>query len=146
MHILFAALIALATPAPSPPPAIVALTQTFLDAANSNDATKFAGMFTSDAVVVDEDAPFTWSGPNAGVAWWKAVQQLIASHKAGLRVTGDPFSEYRQAGDTAYAIQPLHIAHIVAGITRVQLGTETFTFRNVRGAWKISSATWTTRP
>ena len=148
MHILLAALIALATPPPSlpPPPQIVALTQTFLAAANANDARKFAGIFTDDAIVIDEDAPFVWSGPNAGVAWWKAVEEIIKAHKAGLQVTADPFSEYRQKGDAAYAIAPLRIAHVMGGKTRTQLGTETFTFRNVNGTWKISSATWATKP
>ena len=150
MHLLFAALLALTQPAPTPPPQIVALTQTVLDAANANDAAKLAGIFTKDARVIDEDSPFSWSGASAGVKWWHSVQRALAKRGgATLRVTALPFSEYRQdrEGDDAYLIQPLTIAVTSNGNTKTELGAETYTFhKDDDGTWMISSATWTTRP
>ncbi len=133
---------------PRPPAQIVALARAVVDAANANDPSKLSGLYTDDAVVIDELAPYVWTGANAGAQWWTAVGQILAASKiAALHVTALSVSEYRAAGDVAYVIQPLQITETNAdGKTRTELGTQTYTFRNVNGTWKISSATWTTKP
>ncbi|MDE2482301.1 MAG: DUF4440 domain-containing protein [bacterium] len=154
MKVLVAALTSLAlltlparaAPQAAPPAPIVALARTIVDAANANDATKLAGKFTDDAVVIDEDAPFVWRGPDAGVAWWHAVQRAIAAKHATLHAVARPPSEYRRSGVRAYLIQPVEIVKSAGGKTITEYGTQTYTFQLAGGAWKISSAVWTTKP
>ena len=140
------ALLTLGAAPPRLPAGINALTQAVLVAANTNNAAKLANICTADAVVVDENPPFVWRGANAGVEWWQGVQEVLGTMHATLHVTEFPFSEYRQDASSAYLIQPLKITITTSRKTINELGTETYTFRKVNGAWKISSATWTTKP
>jgi uncharacterized protein (TIGR02246 family) len=135
-------------PTPEPPPQIIALAQAVVDAANANDASKFAGLYTDDAIVIDELAPYVWTGASAGAQWWTAVAKILVANKvASLHAAALSISECRVSGDAAYMITPLRITETTAaGKTRTELGTQTYTFRNVDGTWKISSAVWTTKP
>jgi ketosteroid isomerase-like protein len=125
---------------------IMALAQSVLDAANANDPSRLAGLYTGDAIVIDELSPFTWTGPNAGAAWLTAVAQFLAAKKSSLTASALAISEYRSNGDAAYMVQPLRVSVVAGGKTNVELGTQTYTFRKVNGVWKISSAVWTTKP
>lgn len=133
---------------PAAPAEILTLAQRVIDAANANDATKFTGLYTEDAVVIDESAPFRWNGAEAGAKWWQHVQRTLAAGQATLHATVSAPTEYRldNEGDDAYLIEPLTVAVTSGGKTRAEHGTQTYTFHKANGAWKISSATWTTTP
>lgn len=137
---------ALAAPVTQPPAAIATLAHAIVGAANANDASKLRGIYTDDAVVIDEDPPFVWRGANAGVMWWRSVAKIIATKHATLHAAGLPFTEYRVDGDDAYLIQPMRIEKSAGGHTMVERGMQTYTFHRARGVWKISSAVWTTTP
>jgi uncharacterized protein (TIGR02246 family) len=142
-----ALLLAGATPAQPPPPPIAALTQAVLDAANANDPSKLAGMYTDDALVVDENAPFAWRGADAGAQWWRSVQGGLAQRHVTLRAIGSAPSDYMtdREGDDAYVTQKLTIIVTANGKTMSEHGTQTYTFhRTDDGVWKISRAIWTT--
>lgn len=140
LHLALAALLI------APPQKIVTLAHAVVDAANTNDPSKLAGIYTNDAVVIDEDAPFTWRGASSGVAWWASVERIIRARHATLHAVALPYTEYRRDGNRAYLIQPLKIVKRAGGKTLVEFGMQTYTFRNVNGTWKITSATWTTKP
>ena len=136
-----------AAPAPSPPPEILSLATRVIDAANANDAAKFSGFYTDDAVVIDESAPFRWTGADAGVKWWQHVQRTLAAGGATLHATIEAPTEYRvdNEGDDAYLIEPLTVTVASGGPAHAEHGTQTYTFHKANGTWKISSATWTTK-
>ncbi len=141
------AVIAAAT-APVPPHEILALAQTIIDASNANDSTRLAQLFTQDAVVIDESSPFRWNGPDAGVKWWQHVEKLASARRATIHATAHSPTEYRldRDGDDAYLIQPVTVTITSGGKARSEDGTQTYTFHKANGTWKISSATWTTKP
>jgi hypothetical protein len=62
--------------AATPPPPILTLANAVIAAANSANPAGFTGLFTNDAVVVDENPPFVWRGPDAGTAWWGVVAKV----------------------------------------------------------------------
>lgn len=134
--------------ATSPPQEILTLAQTVIDAANANDGTRLAQIYTDDAVVVDESSPFRWSGRDAGVKWWQHVETTLTSGHATLRATAHPPTEFHvdREGDDAYLIQPVTVQITSGAKTRSEDGIQTYTFHKADGTWKISSATWTTKP
>jgi ketosteroid isomerase-like protein len=141
-----ALLLTAAMPAQTPAP-FTALTRTVIDAANANDPAKLAAIYTDDAVVVDENAPFTWRGASAGTQWWAGVQRAVAKLHLRLHVAALSPAHFMtdREGDDAYVTQHLTISATVNGKTSSEEGTQTYTFhRGDNGEWKISRQVWTT--
>lgn len=118
-----------------------------IGATTSDDVAAFAGLYTGDAVVVDENPPFVWRGANAGAAWWRVVEGVTQKMKMPrLKVLHRRVSEFRQSATDAYMVQSMTIAGTAAGKPFAESGTMTYTFHNVGGNWLISSQVWTTKP
>jgi ketosteroid isomerase-like protein len=136
-----------AATAPTPPPEIMKLAMSPVVASNTNDGAGFTGIFTDDAVVVDENDPFEWRGATAGTDWWNRVNKALVSMKAvGFHAAPGSVSEYVQTGDAAYLIMPITLSATAGGKPFMEHGTMTYTFRKVGGVWKISTFVWTTKP
>lgn len=132
--------------AAQPPANIAKPIQTVIHATNTGKTAALAHLYTSDAVVVDEDAPFIWTGAGAGVAWLGAVGKAFQQMKmTGFKAAAGPASEYQHAGRNAYAIVPLTLTGTAGKKAFRETGTFTFTLRQFGGIWKISSQVWTTR-
>ncbi len=139
---------ALACAAPKPPPApIVKLVNTVIANTNADDAATFAGLFTGDAVVVNENPPFEWRGADAGVAWWRVVEAVTQKAKmAHVKAVNVRLGEFRQSATDAYLVQALTVTGIAGTKPFAESGTMTYTFHNAGGRWLISSMVWTTKP
>jgi ketosteroid isomerase-like protein len=112
-------------------------------ATNTNDAAKIGSYFSSDAVIVDENAPCVWRGAGAGSAWWQSVQHEIAG--GSLHATAGPLVEYRaDNAANAYAVVPLHITVSMKGKTIHESGLWALTLHRFAGGWKITTASWAT--
>ena len=134
--------------APQPPPAaILKLANAIVHAANTDDASELATIFTADAVMVDENPPFVWRGTGAGVAWLHVVDAVVRKAKLkDFRATNVHVSEFRSSASDAYMVQVLTIVAIANGKPFAESGTMTYTFHDTGGTWLISSAVWTTKP
>jgi ketosteroid isomerase-like protein len=133
--------------ASEPPAPIVTLTNAMIHATNASDASALSGLFTDDAVIVDENPPFVWRGAGAAVAWWHVVE--LVTQKAKLThfqaaVTRN--GEFRQSATGAYLVQSLTISGLAAGKPFSESGTLTYTFHHAGGKWLISTMVWTTKP
>ena len=139
---------ALTVAAPSQPPApILKLVSAFLHATNTDDASALAGLFTDDAVVVDEIPPFVWRGAGAGTAWWNAVHAMMQKASiTNLKATSVGLGEFKQSPTDAYLVTAMKITGIADGKPFAESGTQTYTFHNAGGSWLISTATWSTKP
>lgn len=137
----------LAAAAPSVPPApILQLANAAMRAADSNDESRFAGLYTDDAVVVDEIAPFVWRGANAGGSWWHAVALTAKKMKmTHLRAINIRIGEFKQSATDAYLVEPMTVSAIANGKPFAEAGTTTYTFHKAGGSWLISSQVWTTK-
>jgi ketosteroid isomerase-like protein len=143
----FAPLSALAQTKAIPPQAIVKLANAVVNVGNTNDVSSLSGIFTSDAVVVDENAPFVWRGANAGTAWWNGLTVLMKrAHMGHLHVGSVRVGEYRQSPADAYLVESMLIAGVEAGKPFAESGTMTFTFHKTGGRWLISTEVWSTKP
>ncbi len=139
---------ALAVAAPKPPPEpILKLANAVITATNTDDAAALAGLFTDDAVVVDENPPFAWRGAGAGVAWWHVVdavtQKAQMQHVKAVNVR---LGEFRQSATDAYLVQALTVTGVAGAKPFAEAGTMTYTFHNAGGTWLISTMVWTTKP
>jgi ketosteroid isomerase-like protein len=139
---------ALAGAAPKPPPApILKLVNAVIANTNADDAAALAGLFTGDAVVVDENPPFTWRGAGAGVAWWHVVDAVTQKAKmAHIKAVNVRAGEFKQTATDAYLVQALTVTGIAGTKPFAEAGTITYTFHNTGGNWLISSMVWTTKP
>jgi ketosteroid isomerase-like protein len=136
---------AFAASGPSAP--IVKLTAAMIRATNANDASALSGLFTADAVIVDENPPFVWRGAGAAAAWWHVVEAV--TKKAQLthfQATVNRNGEFRQSATDAYLVQSLTISGLAAGKPFSESGTLTYTFHDAGGTWLISTMVWTTKP
>jgi hypothetical protein len=142
-----APLSALAQTKAIPPQAIVKLANVVVNVGNTNDGSPLSGIFTSDAVVVDENAPFVWRGANAGTAWWNGLTVLMKrAHMGHLHVGAMKVGEYRQSQTDAYLVESMLITGTQAGKPFAESGTMTFTFHKTGGRWLISTEVWSTKP
>ena len=137
-----------ATATPNLPPApILRLANAAMHAANTNDASAFAGLYTNDAIVVDEIPPFIWRGAAAGSSWWHAVATVAEKMKmTHLRAIDIRVSEFKATATDAYLVEPMTVTAIANGKPFSEPGTTTYTFHNAGGSWLISSQVWTARP
>lgn len=131
----------------SPPPEILKLTSAVIHGTNTDNALALAGLFTDDAVVVDENGPFAWRGANAGVAWWHVVRQITKKARlTHLQATNIRTSEFKQSATDAYLVQSMTITATTPGKPFAESGTLTYTFHKAGGTWRISTMVWTTKP
>jgi len=138
---------AVAAAAPAPPAPILKLATAVISAANADDASAFAGLFTGDAVVVDENPPFVWRGAGAGVAWWHVVREVTQKAKlTHVRAIDVRTTEFKQSPTDAYMIQTMTVSGSAGTKPFAEPGTMTYTFHQAGGTWLISSMVWTTKP
>lgn len=138
---------AIAAPKTLPPPAILKLADAVIAGANMNDPAAFAGRFTDDASVVDENPPFVWRGSGAGVAWWRVVQTVVQKAQlTHLKATNVRVGEFKQTATDAYMVEAMTITGIAQAKPFAESGTLTYTFHATAGKWLISTMVWTTKP
>jgi hypothetical protein len=131
----------------SPPVPIAKLASAVINAANTGDPSGLSGLFTHDAVVVDENPPFVWRGAGAGVAWWHVVDSVTRKARlTHLQAIDVRTGEFAQSATDAYMVQALTVTGVASGKPFSEPGTMTYTFHNADGTWLISTMVWTTKP
>jgi len=145
---LLAALFAmLAAPvaAKSVPAAVMAPIDAILAATNADKGGELAAYYTSDAVVVDEFAPYAWTGPTAATQWWAGVdKQMAQMGTKAIHAVAQLVRHYNVTGDSAYVVVPLYISYAVKGKRGHETGLFTLTLHRSGGTWKIATQTWAT--
>jgi ketosteroid isomerase-like protein len=131
--------------AKSLPAAVAATVNAMLAATNANNGTQLAAYYTPNAVVVDEFAPYAWTGPAAASQWWAGVDKQIAQMgSTAIHATAQPIKHFDVAGDSAYVVVPLSISWSVKGKPGHETGLMTLTLRRLGGVWKIATQAWGT--
>ncbi len=102
--------------APPVPAPITKIVGTIIQGTNADDSSLFAKLFTSDAVIIDKNAPFVWRGADAGTAWWSVVDAVTRKAKlTHLKATIVRTGEFRQSASDAYLVQSMKITGVAAG-------------------------------
>jgi hypothetical protein len=104
-----------------------------------------AGAYTTDAVIVDDQTPYRWSGSDAPGAWLSALTTWGKLHYASFKAFADPM-EVMHASDTAYVVIFGTLRGKDARTGLHQDAVMTFSLRKVGAEWKITSQSWTDLP
>ncbi len=96
-----------------------------------------------DVTIIDNVAPFIWSGPTA-VADWMASMSLYAEERGiadGSVVYDVPIAQLA-AGDRAYAVFPAVWAYKARGVSTRDAATIAFALRRTSAGWRIAGWSW----
>lgn len=128
-----------------PGAAVMQPVDALIAATNANDAAAMDRYVTTDAVVVDDFAPYRWTGPHAARQWWTAIDALF--RKAGItkfHATASPVTQYSLSGDAAYVVVPLAVSYTLKGKAARSTGLWTCVVHRSGAAWRVAVAAWGT--
>lgn len=116
----------------------------FIDAFNRGDTkAAFATYAAGSILIVDEFAPHRWIGPHAPQEWIADYDKHAqATGVTDGRVTYGKPTRTEIEGDLAYVIMPTVYLYNEHGKPLVEEGQITVVLHKEKGAWKMSSWTW----
>jgi ketosteroid isomerase-like protein len=125
---------------------IISIINTVINASGSFDIKAVADFYTPNALVADEEPPFSWNGPTAGVQWVSTVEKTCKDLKI-KRLKGriGRISVYLQSEESVYVIVPVDYVGEMHDQSFEEDGAFTFVFRLVNGKWLIKSQVWVSR-
>lgn len=130
------------------PTANAAMMQPVLAAANAinsaNPAAIRSGVYADNATIIDEFAPFVWSGTAAGVAYINDFAAFAKKNHLSAKATLMPVKTFDRSGDWAYLVVPTKFAGTMNGKAVNETGTWTFTLKRSATKWFIATQTWGT--
>jgi ketosteroid isomerase-like protein len=116
----------------------------FVAAFDKGDLKTAAAQLSDSPTIIDEVAPYSWTGPKALGGW--AHDLLAGDAKAGINgesVSISPASRVEIDGDSAYAVVPAVYAFKDHGAPMSETAQMTFALQKSAGGWKIAAWTWT---
>ncbi len=124
-------------------PEVLQTINTVLKASYTFDIDKVTDVYAPNAVVTDEQAPYSWNGQLAGVQWVNSVQKAIADYKIkDFFVNVKKIKIFQQTEEVAYLVVPVEYTGTVNGDAFNEEGAFSFVFRYVSGKWLIKSQAW----
>jgi ketosteroid isomerase-like protein len=115
-------------------------------ASSTFDVNAVTDLYTPNAVVADEEPPFSWNGPTAGVQWVSTVEKTCKDFKLkNFRAKIRDVSVYLQTEESIYVVVPVDYTGEIKGDRFDEEGAFTFIFRLVNGHWLIKSQVWVAR-
>lgn len=114
-----------------------------LDRFNAGDANAFFQAHQDGALIVDEFAPYVWTGSGSPQRWAGDYERDAAARGiSGGRVDHGPAIRAESAGDSAYVVLPTVYRFVQHGTRMAARGTMTFVMRHVGANWMIASWTY----
>ena len=106
------------------------------------DSQRLTHAYASDAVVVDEQSPYEWSGRSAGSDWISALCTYGKLRDAQFRAVGGGPANVRADSGGAYVTIHGVFTGVGARSGFRDDGRLVFVLRKISGDWKIASQTW----
>lgn len=124
-------------------PEVLQTVNRVLKASYTFDIDKVTDMYAPNAVVTDEQAPYSWNGLLAGVQWVNSVEKAVKEFKIkDFTVIVKKIKIFQQTDEVAYLVVPVEYTGIVNGDPFNEEGAFSFVFRFVSGKWLIKSQAW----
>lgn len=141
-----ASLPAQTTPNPAP---FIAPVQAFARVLNEYRAELPGGIFTDSVVIIDDFAPFAWSGHGAAADWYAGLVGRTPEERAktGIRAIqahltlGSP-QQLIVDGDRAYFVLPATFTTVEATVHKTQHARWVIVESRVNGTWLINAHGW----
>ncbi|CAN5173561.1 hypothetical protein BH09BAC6_BH09BAC6_22780 [soil metagenome] len=127
-----------------PAPEVVEVINTVISATNNFDIGAVANLYTPNAVVADDEPPYSWNGPTAGVQWINAVDRVCRENSlTHLKGKIEHINVYQQTDDNVYVVVPVSFSGMLPHKKEfTAIGAFTFVLRKVNGKWLIKSQAW----
>jgi ketosteroid isomerase-like protein len=113
-------------------------------AANDFNIQAVANLYTPNAVVADDEPPYSWNGPTAGIQWINAVERAVKEYRiTKFKGTIEPVKVYQQTSDNVYVVVPVSYTGNLPGRDHFSArGAFAFVLRQVNDKWMIKSQVW----
>lgn len=143
--VLFACLaLAPAVHAQTVDPQIAAPVLKFIDAFNKGDVAGAKATHATDAVIVDEVAPYQWRGAKAFDTWMADLDRDAKARAiTDQQVTLGKVTRVETDGTSAYVVVPSTYAFKEKGVAMREEAQMTFTVKKGSAGWSIQGWTWT---
>lgn len=121
--------------------------QRLVVAINNAEARVPTGIFTSDAVVIDEFPPFHWSGKTSGTSWYGDLVGITPAKRAAFvashaRVSFGAPDSVKIEATTAYVVVPGRFEFDEDGARVTQSSRWTFALVRRKVGWLIAGHAW----
>jgi hypothetical protein len=125
---------------------LVVIINKVIGASGKFDVSAVGDLYTLNALVADEQPPFSWNGPTAGAQWIGSIEKTCKELKIKkLKGRTGRINVYLQTEESVYIIVPVTYTGDIHGDPFEEEGAFTFVFRLVNGRWLIKSQVWTPR-
>ncbi len=130
-----------------PPADVMGVVSVAIYSLNKFDIDAVANLYTPNATVADDEPPYSWNGPTAGVQWVNAVEQACKDNRiTRLKGSIEPVNVFQQNGGNVYIIVPVdYIGTLPGRATFEAHGAFAFVLRMINGKWMIKSQVWMPR-
>lgn len=126
---------------------LLCVIRAFIDDVNGGDIASALGRLTDDVCIVEDLAPFRWTGPAAGGEWIAAMAANAGRLGAtAIRMTPGEPQRVEVDGEHGYCIIPGRVTLRGPDVALVEDGLLTFVMRFEHGRWRVSAFTWTGDP
>ncbi|HMG07252.1 MAG TPA: nuclear transport factor 2 family protein [Mucilaginibacter sp.] len=124
-------------------PEVLEIVNTVLQASYTFKIEKVSDIYTPNAVVSDEQQPFSWNGQLAGVQWVNSVEKAVKDFKIkDFKVNVKRIKIFQQTEEIAYLVVPVEYTGTINGEPFDEEGAFSFVLRIVSGKWLIKSQAW----
>ena len=130
-----------------PPAEVMDVIKKVVHSLDTFNIEQVANLYTPNAVVADDEPPYSWNGPTAGVQWVNAVEKACKDNElTKLKGTVEAVNVYQQTVDNVYLVVRVSYAGNMPGSAHFSSkGAFTFVLRQVNGTWLIKSQAWVPR-
>lgn len=127
-----------------PPADVMQVITAVIYSTNDFNIEKVADLYTPNATIADDEAPYSWNGPTAGVQWVNAVEKSCKDNDlTKLKGSIEPINVFQQSADNVYIIVPVTYTGNLPGRSHFTAkGAFTFVLRMINGKWMIKSQAW----
>ena len=117
--------------------------QRMMDGFNTGDIAAVKALHVASPTIVDNVAPFAWSGPDAFDRWLADLGKAeTAEGKSGGRVTFAPIVDEIVRGERAYVVARSAYAYTQRGHKMRETGFTAFVLVKSGAGWKVESWAW----
>ena len=123
---------------------VMAVIRVVINAANDFNVQVVANLYTPNAVVADDEPPYSWNGPTAGIQWVNAVEKAVKEyHITKFKGSIEQVKVYQQTADNVYIIVPVSYSGDLPGKEHFSArGAFSFVLRLINDKWLIKSQVW----
>ena len=131
--------------AAAPPAEAVRAAYAVANADAHADAGLLKSVMTSSPTIIDEFAPYQWTGTGAIDRYTTALKAwLAAGGLTDLRVVAEAPRFWDVSGDRAWLVLPAVFTYEIGGKGNAESGVYAFVFTRTGGHWRVSSWAWAT--